>query len=250
MENCRLILCKIGLQVLDRLEGLHSCGVIFRDVKPENFLFGINGKENYLYMIDLGLSKFYRSGSEHIPFKRPVGVTGTLRYMSLNATRGYEQSRRDDLESMVYLLLFLADGKLPWQNYSPASRDDLCSQVAKCKSETPISEICANVPESFQNLLKYCRELEFNEAPDYTIARNHLSSCLGTNDYEEVFEDWDSLPLSDLKRNFSIPTIPVELQYKVCNENLGNNRSVYPSGNDISTVSTSKSCFCSKRKKF
>lgn len=106
----------IGIQLVERIKAIHARGIIHRDIKPQNFLTG-NTKNEFIYTVDFGLAKCYRDiKGTHIPFKETQEVIGTLRYMSINAHNGNELSRRDDLESIGYVLLYFLIGKLPWQD--------------------------------------------------------------------------------------------------------------------------------------
>lgn len=112
LKTCLLL----GKEMLTRLEYFHSKQFLHRDVKPENFCMGIGTKSHSVHIIDYGLSKRYidpRSG-EHIPYREGKNMTGTARYASLNTQKGLEQSRRDDIESLIYVLIYLATGNLPW----------------------------------------------------------------------------------------------------------------------------------------
>ena len=107
----------IANQLLHRIEVLHSKNFIYRDIKPENFLVGAGKKANTVYMIDFGLSKRYKcpKTGQHTKHIKKTGILGTPRYCSLNAHSSYEQSRRDDLESIGNILIFFANGGyLPW----------------------------------------------------------------------------------------------------------------------------------------
>jgi casein kinase 1 len=108
--------CMIADQMISRLEYMHNNNFIHRDMKPDNFLMGVKGKANTVYMIDFGLSKRYRDPKtgQHIPYRDGKSLTGTARYASVNTHIGIEQSRRDDLESVGYILLYLLKGSLPW----------------------------------------------------------------------------------------------------------------------------------------
>lgn len=107
----------IGKQIITRLEYLHSKKFIHRDIKPENFLMGTHQNCTKVFVIDFGLSKKYiQKNGEHIPYKDNKSLTGTPRYASINSHLGIEQSRRDDLESVVYMLIYFLKGSLPWQN--------------------------------------------------------------------------------------------------------------------------------------
>lgn len=102
--------------MVTRLEFLHNNHFIHRDMKPDNFLVGINKKSSVLYMIDYGLAKRYRDSKtgDHIPYRDGKSLTGTARYASVNTHLGIEQSRRDDLESICYILIYFLRGTLPW----------------------------------------------------------------------------------------------------------------------------------------
>lgn len=104
-------------QMLQRIEYVHSKSYIHRDIKPENFLMGLGKKTHIVHIIDFGLSKKYRDPKtlQHIPYRENKTLTGTARYASINAHLGIEQSRRDDLEAIAYMLIYLIKGYLPWQ---------------------------------------------------------------------------------------------------------------------------------------
>jgi serine/threonine protein kinase len=105
----------VAIQALDRLEYIHSKNYIHRDIKPNNFLIGKKNDE-IIYLIDFGFARKYRSSKtgKHIKHKFINCVSGSLLYLSLNGIKGYEQSRKDDLESLGYMILFLSLGSLPW----------------------------------------------------------------------------------------------------------------------------------------
>ena len=106
----------IGDQMVQRIEYLHNNHFIHRDMKPDNFLVGIGKKQHLIYMIDYGLAKRYRDPKtgEHIPYRDNKSLTGTARYASVNTHLGIEQSRRDDLESIGFILIYFLKGTLPW----------------------------------------------------------------------------------------------------------------------------------------
>ena len=112
-----------GIQALDRIEHIQSNDFLHRDIKPDNFLIG-NKEPNIIYMIDFGLAKRFRNPKTgaHIPWKDGKNLTGTARYASLNTHLGYEQSRRDDLEWLAYVMLYFVKGKLPWQGLAAKTK--------------------------------------------------------------------------------------------------------------------------------
>ena len=112
---CLKDVCIIAIQILDRLEFIHSRFILHRDIKPTNFLLD-NKNESTIYLIDFGVAKKFRSSNtkKHIKYENIRRLTGTPEFSSLNATSGYSQSRRDELESLGYMLIYLIKGKLPW----------------------------------------------------------------------------------------------------------------------------------------
>ncbi|KAK2958441.1 putative Casein kinase 1 [Blattamonas nauphoetae] len=165
-------------QMICRMEYLHSHDYIHRDIKPDNFLMGRQKKKGILYMIDLGLAKRYRDASthQHIPYREDKGLTGTVRYASINAHRGIEQSRRDDLESIGYVLLYFMRGNLPWQGLKIDNRTQKFKAICEMKMTIPIETLCKDIPREFGLFLKYAKELPFDAKPDYFYLRRLFRS--------------------------------------------------------------------------
>ncbi|CAG0887517.1 unnamed protein product [Cyprideis torosa] len=147
----------IGLQLVQRFQAVHDRFVIFRDVKPENFVIGREDKRNLIYMIDFGLSKMYRNPvtRKHIPFRERKSLTGTARYMSVNTHFGREQSRRDDLEALGYMLIYFfrktneffdGQGHLPWMGMPGKTVYEKYKKIGELKRRLPIAEICEQCP--------------------------------------------------------------------------------------------------------
>merc|ERR1719506_1909767 len=163
----------LGDQILRRIEYVHTKGYIHRDIKPENFTVGRNDRMNKVYIIDFGLSKRYCDArtKEHIAYKEGRDLTGTARYASVNAHRGIEQSRRDDLEAIGYMLMYFLRGNLPWQGLPAKTKSEKYRKIKEKKIETPIDVLCQNLPDEFATYLQYVRALRFQDRPDYAYLK-------------------------------------------------------------------------------
>lgn len=141
--------------MLKRIEYTHDKNHIHRDIKPDNFMMGVNSTENSLFIIDFGLAKKYRSSTKkgHIAFKTNKNITGTARYCSINTHRGYEQSRRDDLESIGYVLIYFLKGILPWQGIKCRQDEDHYTKIFEKKKATGLDDLCKGFPG--KSFLKY-----------------------------------------------------------------------------------------------
>ena len=168
-------ICMIALQALDRLEFIHSKLVIHRDIKPFNFVIGKEDPE-LIYLIDFGLSHKYKSSrtGKHIQFKNLRLTYGSLRYLSINGNKGYEQSRRDDLESLGYMLVYLATGYLPWLKAENLDIETIKKYIIvyKMKKSIATEKLCAGLPKEMATYLNYCKELYFEQDPDYNYLRS------------------------------------------------------------------------------
>ncbi len=150
----------VGAQMLTRLQTFHMHGFVHRDIKPANIMI----YKDLVYLIDFGLSKrvLDPSTGQHIPFRDNKPLVGTPRYLSANAHEGKEQSRRDDIESLMYVLIFLAKGKLPWQGHAS-------EEVGHIKRSIDVSELCAGLPKRFAFTLRYARAMQYDEDPQYSM---------------------------------------------------------------------------------
>jgi len=166
----------IAQQVLHRIEYLHSKGFVHRDIKPENFMFGIGGKVHHVYIIDFGLSKLYWT-QQHCQLKQKLSLTGTARYASVNAHKGFEQSRRDDLEAIGHMFFYFLRGALPWSGLDAKTQEEKYRKICEKKEMTPIGDLNTGFPKQFDEYLSYCRNLQFTEKPDYTMLWGLMQQC-------------------------------------------------------------------------
>ncbi|XBW34804.1 hypothetical protein QEN19_000370 [Hanseniaspora menglaensis] len=160
----------LAIQMISRIQYIHSRSFIHRDIKPDNFLLGNGRRASTIHVIDFGLSKKYREfhTHNHIPYRENKNLTGTARYASLNTHLGIEQSRRDDLESLGYVLIYFAKGSLPWQGLKADTKRQRYDRIMQKKMEINMETLCNGLPEEFCEYMKYCRNLKFDEKPDYT----------------------------------------------------------------------------------
>ncbi|KAL3681228.1 hypothetical protein R1sor_024184 [Riccia sorocarpa] len=160
-------------QLINRVEYVHSKSFLHRDIKPDNFLMGLGRRANQVYIIDFGLAKKYRDPSthQHIPYRENKNLTGTARYASINTHLGIEQSRRDDLESLGYVLLYFLRGSLPWQGLKAGTKKQKYEKISEKKMSTAIEALCKSYPSEFASYFHYCRSLRFDDKPDYAYLK-------------------------------------------------------------------------------
>ena len=180
-------LCLLSIQMIERLEYIHSKRFIHRDIKPQNFLMGIKDPE-IVYLIDFGLSKkFMSKKGKHIKFNINNNISGTPRYCSINALRGAEQSRRDDLESLFYVIMYFFRGNLPWQNLRIKSREQRFNKINEIKKNCDYKLLCKNLPQELYHLGIYIKHLKFEETPNYIFMKKCFYSIL-----EQIYEKNDN----------------------------------------------------------
>jgi len=177
----------LGAAAVGRLQQLHSVGFVHRDLKPENLVLCLDAHDEgavpSLTFVDFAMSmRFSRpGGSAHIAMRDDEGVAGTHRYMAIHAQKGVTQSRRSDLESLAYVLVYLAVGQLPWQ-----SQEKVPVEMLRKKEQTSIPELCKGLrSEAFANFLRYSQSLQFEEDPDYEfLQRTLLEGVIGPVNFE------------------------------------------------------------------
>ncbi|CAH8338218.1 unnamed protein product [Eruca vesicaria subsp. sativa] len=160
-------------QMITRVEYFHSKSFLHRDLKPDNFLMGLGRRANQVYIIDFGLAKKYRDNTthQHIPYRENKNLTGTARYASMNTHLGIEQSRRDDLESLGYILMYFLKGSLPWQGLKAGTKKQKYERISEKKVSTSIESLCRGYPSELASYFHYCRSLRFEDKPDYNYLK-------------------------------------------------------------------------------
>ena len=178
---------KIGIQVLDIIKKIHKKGVVLRYLKPGNMVIGIGENKDYIYLIDFEIAKKYIKNGEHIPYREEIDVKGNRDYISINTHNGIEISRRDDIESLGYNLIYFMKGKLPWSNESDSD------SILEKKINTSLDELCIGLPKEFKDFIKYSRDLEFEQEPDYNYLNKLLLNVGNKNgiNIDKVKYDWE-----------------------------------------------------------
>lgn len=171
----------LGVQMLNRVEFAHSRGIILRDIKPENFAMGIGEKSHFVYLLDFGLAKLYVNPSTgaHIPYREGRIPLGTMPYSSYNVHFGREQGRRDDLEALGNVLLYLLHGRLPWEDIYAPNKEAKLRRMAEMKAgSAAFRDLLTCSPAEFTTYFDHCRSLKFEEKPNYGLLRRLFSQIM------------------------------------------------------------------------
>ena len=173
------VVLKIGIKILRILKDIHSRGIIHRDIKPDNFLFGLNDESKKLYIIDFGLSKRYINNGTHIEFSTTDNLIGSLTYTSINSHNFMELSRRDDLESLSYMLVHFYFGNLSWQSIKDVKNgQSVNKQIKELKEQILKTPELPNVMAQFITSIK---KIEFDETPKYDLYINYFMTHISKN---------------------------------------------------------------------
>lgn len=194
-------------QLLGRLEYVHTKSFIHRDVKPDNFLIGLGKRQSVIHIIDFGLAKKYRDprSHQHIPYRENKNLTGTARYASINTHIGIEQSRRDDLESLGYVLMYFIRGSLPWQGLKANTKKQKYERIMDRKMSTSTEQLCKGYATEFRSYFEYCRSLRFEDRPDYAYLKRLFKELFYRKgfQYDNMF-DWTVLNLQQEKARLPV----------------------------------------------
>ncbi|KAL5203151.1 hypothetical protein ABZP36_014103 [Zizania latifolia] len=225
-------------QMINRVEFFHSKSFLHRDIKPDNFLMGLGKRANQVYVIDFGLAKKYRDTSthQHIPYRENKNLTGTARYASVNTHLGIEQSRRDDMESLGYVLMYFLRGRLfnvissnfllhiygsiihtvltygfvaaslPWQGLKAGNKKQKYEKISERKIATSTEALCRGYPTEFASYFHYCRSLRFEDAPDYQYLKRLFRDLFIREGFQfDYVFDWTILKYQPSQMNSAPP---------------------------------------------
>ena len=196
--------CMLGIEMLKILKNIHDKHYIHRDIKPDNFAIGYSD-QSQLYLLDFGLAKQYRSAKtlKQNPMLKNKKLTGTARYASINALRGYDQSRRDDLESVAYVLAYLLRGNLPWQGIVVKTKEEKYAKILYRKQSITSEQLFFGFPNELCTYINYCKNLGYEEEPKYDYLTDLFKNIIQNQLHEEIDYKYDWLQ-NDIDLNLNI----------------------------------------------
>ena len=230
--------CMLAIEILKILKNIHNKHYIHRDIKPDNFAIGYSDQSK-LYLIDFGLAKQYRSEKtlQQKPMQKNKRLTGTARYASINALRGYDQSRRDDLESVGYVVAYLLRGNLPWQGIIVKTKEEKYAKILYRKQNVTSEQLFYGFPNELVTFIDYCKNLGYEEEPNYEYMTNLFKDIITKQLKEDIDYKYDWLQ-NDIDLNKNIRENYIEEVGFNDNENDLNNLSML---NNLSNNSFSNS---------
>jgi serine/threonine protein kinase len=239
--------CLLGIEMIKILKSIHDKHFIHRDIKPDNFAIGYSNPKN-LYLLDFGLAKKYRSSKtlEQKPMMKNKKLTGTARYASINALKGYDQSRRDDLESVGYVLAYLLRGSLPWQGIIVKTKEEKYAKILYKKQYITPEQLFNGYPSDLINYIKYCKYLEYEQEPNYNYLTNLFINVIKNELKEEIDYKYDWIKNDiDLQKSITENYITED----GINDNYLNNSSIVNNtNNSLSNIKNNSSIINEKNK--
>lgn len=192
-----------GIQMIDRIEHIHSKNLLHLDIKPDNFLVG-EPDSSLLYIIDFGFTKQYKSfrTGKHIQYSKKSFFNGNLLFSSARTMNGIESSRRDDLESLGYVLIHLFSKELPWKNLHYKNKNEYAQKAFRLKKTLPLETLCKDAPKEMIDFMKYVKSLKFEEEPKYDYLRNLLENSI--KKYKDPHFSWANKALIKFERNYTM----------------------------------------------
>lgn len=192
---------QMAIQGVRCLQALHRTGVVHRDVKPDNMVVGLEG-DRRLYLIDFGLATRYKDWKgRHVPRSKRQGAVGTVDYASVNSMQGLKISRRDDLMSLGYSMVYLYRGSLPWSRVKGRTMSELQERVCEKKKRIKLSRLCGSMPREFVDYFRDVRELGYDERPNYNLLIRRFRDAMKRRRYdEEDVSEWTSSASGDRTR--------------------------------------------------
>ena len=218
--------CMLGIEMLKILKNIHEKHYIHRDIKPDNFVIGYSNQDQ-LYLIDFGLAKQYRSAQtlQQKPMQTNKRLTGTARYASINALRGCDQSRRDDLESVGYVAAYLLRGNLPWQGILVKTKEEKYAKILYRKQNVTSEQLFIGYPNELSSYMDYCKNLGYEEEPNYEYLSNLFRDVILNHLKEEIDYKYDWLK-NDIDLNKNIKENYITEEGFIDNDNDLNNSSM------------------------
>lgn len=192
-----------GIQMIDRIEHIHSKNLLHLDIKPDNFLVG-EPDSSLLYIIDFGFTKQYKSfrTGKHIQYSKKSFFNGNLLFSSARTMNGIESSRRDDLESLGYVLIHLFSKELPWKNLHYKNKNEYAQKAFRLKKTLPLETLCKDAPKEMIDFMKYVKSLKFEEEPKYDYLRNLLENSI--KKYKDPHFSWANKALIKFEGNYTM----------------------------------------------